>query len=85
MDILGTLNRYEDIKGDIKFVTTSSVRTKIILSLNNGNKDLNTLKNELGLESSAALHSLKKLQGQNILIKKENEYSLSPVGKLYAI
>ena len=85
MDIIGTLNRYEDIKSNIKFVTTSSVRTKIILSLNKGNKDLNTLKNELGLESSAALHSLKKLESQNIIIKKENEYSLSTIGKLYAI
>lgn len=85
MDLIDTLNRYEDIKGDIKFVTTSSVRTKIILSLNKGNKDLNTLKNELSLESSAALHSLKKLESQDILIKKENEYSLSPIGKLYAI
>ena len=85
MDILDTLNHYEDVKSDIKFVTTSSVRTKIILSLNEGDKDLNTLKNELDLESSAALHALKKLNGQNIIIKKENEYSLSSFGKLYAI
>ena len=85
MDIIDTLNRYEDIKGDIKFVTTSSVRTKIILSLNRGNKDLNTLKNELKLESSAALHALKKLESQNIIIKKENEYSLSSFGRLYAV
>lgn len=85
MDIIDTLNCYEDIKGDIKFVTTSSVRTKIILSLNKGNKDLNTIKNELNLESSAALHALKKLESQNIIIKKENEYSLSSIGKLYAV
>lgn len=85
MDINGALNCYEDIKGDIKFLTTSSVRTKIILSLNRGNKDLNTLKNELDLESSAALHALKKLESQNIIIKKENEYFLSSFGKLYAV
>ncbi len=85
MDILDTLNHYEDVKSDIKFVTTSSVRTNIILSLNEGDKDLNTLKNELNLESSAALHALKKLKGQNIIIKKENEYSLSSLGKLYAV
>ncbi|MGB9978487.1 helix-turn-helix transcriptional regulator [Methanobacterium sp.] len=85
MGIIDTLNRYEDIKGDIKFVTTSSVRTKIILSLNKGNKDLNTLKDELDLESSAALHALKKLESQNMIVKKENEYSLSSVGRLYAV
>ena len=85
MDIVDILKRYEDIKGDIKFVTTSSVRAKIVLSLNKRNKDLNTLKNELDLESSAALHALKKLESHNIIIKKENEYSLSSVGKLYAI
>ena len=85
MDIIDTLNRYEDIKGDIKFITTSGVRTKIILSLNEENKDLNKLKNELNLESSAALHALKKLESQNIIIKKGNKYSLSSVGKLYAV
>lgn len=84
MDTIDILNRYDDIKGDIKFVTTSSVRTTIILSLNYGNKDLNGLKQELNLESSAALHALKKLENQNIVIKNENEYSLSPFGKLYA-
>lgn len=85
MDIIDTLNHYEYIKGDIKFITTSNVRTKIILSLNNGNKDLNALKNELNLESSAALHALKKLENQKIIIKKENKYSLSPVGKLLVL
>lgn len=85
MDIINILNRYENIKGDIKIVTTSSVRTKIILSLNKENKDLNTLKNELNLESSAALHALKKLKNQDMIIKKENEYQLSPLGRLYAV
>ena len=85
MDILDTLNHYEDTKGHIKFVTTSSVRTKVILSLNKGNKDLNIIKNELDLESSAALHALKKLESQHIIIKKETEYFLSPIGKLYAV
>jgi predicted transcriptional regulator len=85
MDTMDILTSYDDIKGDIKFVTTSSVRTNIILSLNYGNKDLNELKNELNLESSAALHALKKLENQNIIIKKENEYSLSSFGKLYAV
>ncbi len=85
METTDTLNIYDYIKGDIKFVTTSSVRTNILLSLNKGNKDLNALKKELNLESSAALHALKKLENEKIIIKKENEYSLSTFGKLYAV
>ncbi len=84
MDTIDILDLYDGIKGDIKFVTTSSVRTNIILSLNKGNKDLNTLKKELHLESSAALHALKKLENQKMVIKKENGYSLSSFGTLYA-
>ena len=85
MDTIDTLNNYDDIKEHIKFFTTSSVRTNIILSLNRGNKDLNGIKAELNLESSAALHALKKLENQNIIVKKEDKYSLSSFGKIYAI
>lgn len=85
MDTANILNLYDNVRGDIKFVTTSSVRTNIILSLNKGNKDLNELKSELKLESSAALHALKKLENNDIIIKKGNEYSLSTFGKLYAV
>lgn len=85
MNTIDILNRYDDVKDDIKFVTTSSVRTKVILSLNKESKDLYDLKKELNLESSAALHALKKLENQNIVIKKDDEYSLSSFGRLYAV
>lgn len=79
------LSLYDNIRGDMKFITTSSVRTNIILSLNKGNKDLNELKKELNIESSAALHALKKLETHDIVIKNGSEYVLSSFGKLYAI
>ena len=85
MSTIDILNNYNDIKEDLKFITTSSVRTKIILSLNQGNKNLSDLKNELNLESSAALHALKKLENHDLTFKKENKYHLSSFGKLYAV
>ena len=37
------------------------------------------------MESSAALHALKKLENHDIIFKKGNRYQLSSFGKLYAI
>lgn len=85
MGTIDVLNSYNYVKDDLKFTTTSSVRTKIILSLNQRDKDLNDLKIELHLESSAALHALKKLENQDIIFKKGKKYHLSSFGKIYAL
>lgn len=84
MDTANILNLYDDVKDNIKFITASSVRTKIILSLIQETKNLTALKNELNFESSSALRELKKLEDRDIIYKKENEYSLSSFGKVYA-
>ncbi|MGF7118063.1 helix-turn-helix transcriptional regulator [Methanobacterium oryzae] len=84
METNNILNQYDNVKDDLKLLTTSNVRSKIILSLNNGNKQLSSLRNELKLGSSTILRAMEKLKTHNILIKKDREYSLSPYGKLYA-
>jgi len=75
---------YDYIKDDLKFITTSSIRTRIVLSLNE-DKDLTELKNQLGLKSSSISHALKRLEKEDIVFKKGKKYSLSSLGKLYFI
>ena len=78
------MDAYEYIKDDLKFITTSSIRTKIILSLNE-DKDLTDLKYQLELKPSSISHALKRLEKENIVSKKGKKYSLSPLGKVYSI
>ena len=79
------LNQYEDVKDELKLLTTSNIRSKIILSLNNGDKELGDIRNELQLGSSTILRAMEKLKRADIVIKKDNKYSLSSYGKLSAI
>jgi predicted transcriptional regulator len=76
---------YDDIKDDLKFITTSSIRTKIILCLKEGDKGLNELKCQLDLKPSPISHALKRLENEDIILKKGKKYSLSSLGKLYVI
>lgn len=85
MNTTKIMDIYNEIKDDLKFITTSSVRTKIILSLNQGSKSLNELKSQLGLERSSISHALKKLENEDIVFKKEKKYFLTSIGKLYAV
>lgn len=81
---MDTINIYDDIKDDLKLLTSSSVRTKIILSLNDCSKDLSDLKNEIGAENSAILKSIKNLEINQIIHRNDKKYALSPIGKMYA-
>ncbi len=85
MEINNILNQYDNVKDDLKLLTTSNIRSKVILSLNNGDKQLSDLKNELQLGSSTILRAMEKLKTKDIIIKNDNKYSLSPYGKLSAI
>lgn len=84
MDTNEIMSVYEYVKDDLKFITTSSIRTKIILSLKE-DKDLSQLKYQLRLKPSSISHALKRLEKENLVLKKGKKYSLSSLGKLYFI
>ncbi|MGZ7044491.1 MAG: helix-turn-helix transcriptional regulator [Methanobacterium sp.] len=79
------LNLYEKVRDDLKFLTASDVRTKIILVLNNGLKKLGDLKDETSLNSSTILHGMSQLEEKNLIIKQSGGYSLSQTGKIVAL
>lgn len=85
METKNILKIYDDVKTDFKFITSSSIRNKIILSLNESPKELNDLKKNLNLKSSPILREIKSLQNQNFIFQKENQYFLSPPGKIISL
>jgi len=79
------LKLYEKVRDDLKFLTASDVRTKIIIVLNDGLKNLGDLKEETNLNSSTILHGMNQLEEKNLILKQSGGYSLSQTGKIVAL
>ncbi len=79
------LQLYEKVRDDLKFLTASDVRTKIIIVLNDGSKNLGELKEETNLNSSTILHGMSQLEEKNLIFKQSGGYSLSQTGKIVAL
>lgn len=75
---------YEEIKDDLKFITSSDIRVKIIISLKEGPKKLGDLKNEVHMRSSSILHSMSQLETKNLITREFQNYSLSQTGEMAA-
>ncbi|OEC84499.1 MULTISPECIES: helix-turn-helix transcriptional regulator [Methanobacterium] len=75
---------YEEIKDDLKFITSSDIRAKIIISLKEGPKKLGDLKDEVHMRSSSILHSMSQLETKNLITREFQSYSLSQTGEMAA-
>ncbi len=76
---------YGEIKDDLKFITSSDIRSKIIISLKEGQKKLGDLKDEVHMRSSSILHSMSQLESRDLIIREFQSYSLSQTGEMIAI
>lgn len=76
---------YSEIKDDLKFITSSDIRSKIIISLKEGQKKLGDLKDEVNMRSSSILHSMSQLESRNLIVREFQGYSLSQTGEMIAI
>ncbi|MEN4096824.1 MAG: ArsR family transcriptional regulator, partial [Methanobacteriaceae archaeon] len=76
---------YEEVKESLKFLSISSVRIKIVLSLDEGSKKTSELRDELGLSSSTIIHSMNELEKRNLVFKEGENYLLSQTGKILTL
>ncbi|MDO5848859.1 MAG: DUF1724 domain-containing protein [Methanobrevibacter sp.] len=70
---------------DLKYILTSTMRTKLIISIYEKSKNLDDLRNELGKPSATILHGLKELENANYVKKLNKYYSLTSNGYLLAV
>ncbi len=64
----------------------SDLRRNILISLNEGEKSLADLREELKIRSTTALHALKELGNGNLTFQAQNKnYALTSIGKIIAI
>lgn len=73
---------YEEVDKSLKFLTTSSVRNKILMSLREGVKDLRDLKDEMKLDASTIIHSVRAMEAEDLLVEQEEGYHLTQIGKI---
>lgn len=85
MDPENSFKPYEEIKDDLKFITASDVKMKIILSLKDGQKKLSDIKNRINISSSTILHNMRQLESKKFVIKEFQDYSLSQTGEIVAL
>ena len=84
MDQDNIFRPYDEIKDNLKFITSSDVRMKIILSLKNDKKKLSDLKKDINISSSTILHNMRQLESNKIIKKEFQDYSLSQIGEIIA-
>jgi len=85
MHINDILNFYEDVKDNLKSQSTSSVRTKIMISLNEGPKKSRDLKELTGMQSSTILHGINELEKQDLVLREGDTFFLSEIGKIMTL
>ena len=61
---------------DVKYILTSSMRTKLLLAVYNAPKNLDELRTELQKPSATILHGLKELETINLVRKSQKYYEL---------
>ncbi len=71
----------EEYQG-IKYILTSTMRTKLLLSIYNNPKNLDELRVELKKPSATILHGLKELENMNYVKKVQKQYQLTSNGYL---
>ena len=80
---MGTDNNIQDIH---RLVVCSDLRKNILHSLNEGNKSLGNLRDELNISSTTAIHALRELEKSDITFQdKHKKYSLTNIGKIIVL
>ncbi|HHO57318.1 MAG TPA: DUF1724 domain-containing protein [Thermoplasmatales archaeon] len=76
---------YEGIDERLKFITTSGVRIKMMLSLLERPKNSTELKDEVGVVASTVIHAARDLEKENLLEERPDGYHLTNTGKIVAL
>ena len=68
----------------LKFITSSKVRTKIMLGLQEEPKTSSVLRDEIGASASSVIHAARDLEKEDLLVERDDGYHLTSVGSVVA-
>lgn len=69
----------------IKYILTSGMRSRLLLAIYDGPKNLDDLRNVLKKPSATILHGLKELENNNLIKKVNKQYELTSNGYLITV
>lgn len=73
-------------KGILRLAVCSETRSNILISLSEGKKSLGELRKELNTVSTTALHALRELEENGLVLEdKDRKYSLTEIGRIMAL
>lgn len=83
MNIIEYLNDYENVADEIKFVSNSIIRLKLLAALKYGCYTMKELSKKAKLSYCSLSTNANFLELNNWVFKKDKKYSLTPIMKLY--
>ncbi len=81
-DIVG---RYEEIEKLFRFITTSGIRTKLLLDVTSSPKSSTVLKQVCNTTTSTVIHAARALEKKGLIVETPEGYSLTSMGLLIAL
>ena len=78
-------DRFDLAEAKLKSFTRSAVRTKVMLCLISGEKEVGELEEEICIRSSTILHSIKEMIEASLIKRTVEGYALTNIGKIQAL
>ncbi|MCD6513163.1 MAG: DUF1724 domain-containing protein [Thermoplasmata archaeon] len=76
---------YEEVEDKLRFITTSGVRIKMMISLLERPKASGELKDELETSTSTVIHAARDLEKEKLIIEGANGFELTNTGRIVAL
>ncbi|MEA2045330.1 MAG: winged helix-turn-helix domain-containing protein [Euryarchaeota archaeon] len=77
-------DRYDATEDKLKALTSSKVRTKVLLSLDEGAKTAGELEQVIGTRTTTILHAIKDMSKGDLVTRADQGYMLTNLGKMQA-
>ena len=79
------IESYDAVKNELKFFATSSVRVKLLISLNEEEMSVDHLRSEFGYRTSTILPVIAELKSKDLIYQDNRCYGVTPLGKLVSL
>ncbi|MDD3492745.1 MAG: winged helix-turn-helix domain-containing protein [Candidatus Thermoplasmatota archaeon] len=76
--------RYDEVGDLLKFITSSSVRTKMMIGLMDGPQPSGAMREAIGVSASTVIHAARDLEKEQLLEEWDDGYHLTALGRIVA-
>jgi predicted transcriptional regulator len=75
---------YEEVGDLLKFITSSGVRTKMMIELLQKPQPSGQMREAIGVSASTVIHAARDLEKEHLLVEKDDGYHLTSMGRVIA-